>query len=130
MDRSTKRSRAKGEVREPKAQELTYAVSSGNVFEDLGLENPQDLLQKSRLVSLIGSVIQSREWTQSKAAAVMGIAQPDLSKLLKGHIAGFSLDRLLSMLLALGVSVRIQYQVPEELSFPGKLTVEAAPLAG
>ena len=46
--------------------------------------------------------------SQTAAAKLMGVAQPDLSKLLKGRVTGFSLDRLLGFIRALGTDVEIK----------------------
>ena len=48
------------------------------------------------------------ELTQSAAAKRIGIAQPDLSKILRGNFSGFSLERLLSAVMKLGSDVEIK----------------------
>lgn len=52
--------------------------------------------------------IESLAMSQTAAAKLMGVAQPDLSKLLKGRVTGFSLDRLLGFIRALGTDVEIK----------------------
>jgi predicted XRE-type DNA-binding protein len=84
-----------------------YEVSSGNVFADLGLPDAEELLLKSQLVIELQRLIKLRKLTQSKAAALMGVAQPDLSNLLKGKLRGFSVERLLLMLTAFGRDIDI-----------------------
>ncbi len=106
---------------------MTFTRSSGNVFADLGLENPEELLHKSRLVSVIGSVIARRRLTQVKAAAIMGVAQSDLSKLLRGRTTSFSIDRLFGMLVSLGVSPHISFEVPAKYGAPGRVVMEDLP---
>ncbi len=81
--------------------------SSGNVFEDMGLPEPGERIAKAKLVLIIEAVIKRQKLNQTRAATVMGVSQPDLSKLLKGRTQGFSIDRLLAMLLALGMDVSI-----------------------
>jgi predicted XRE-type DNA-binding protein len=105
-------------------EEVKFTRSSGNVFADLGLENPEDLLQKSYFVSIIGTVIKKRRLTQVRAAEIMNIAQPDLSKLLRGRTTGFSLDRLLVMLVSLGVSPHIRFEIPTKFGRPGRVVME------
>ncbi len=81
--------------------------SCGNVFADLGLANPEELLQKSRLVVAIQDAMRDRGLNQTNAAKLMKVNQPDLSKLLRGRMTSFTLDRLFGMLNALGSDVEI-----------------------
>ena len=81
--------------------------SSGNVFADLGLPNPEDRLAKAELVRRISVIISERRLTQLEAAAVLGIDQPKVSALVRGRLGGFSLERLLRFLNVLGRDVEI-----------------------
>ena len=58
---------------------------SGNVFADLGLPNPEERLTKADLAMQIADGIRSRRLTQAKAAALFGIDQPKISRLLGGR---------------------------------------------
>ena len=82
-------------------------VGSGNVFVDLGIDNPSEAVLKSDLVMLIQDQIERLGLTQARAAALMGISQPDVSKLLRGRTSGFSLDRVFAFVRALGGDVDI-----------------------
>ena len=86
--------------------------SSGNVFADLGLAEPDELLVKARLAFELASVITARKLTQRAAAELMGIDQPKVSHLLHGRLDGFSTDRLLTWLNALGRDVEIIVRTP------------------
>ena len=81
--------------------------SSGNVFADIGLPEPEVELLKAQLASLIRQVIEERQLTQADAAALMGIDQPKVSALLNGRLTNFSSERLLRLLTALGRDVDI-----------------------
>jgi predicted XRE-type DNA-binding protein len=81
--------------------------SSGNVFEDLGFPNPEEALLKAELAVRILEIVTGRKLTQKKAAVVLGIDQPKVSALLRGKLAGFSIERLLRFLNALGQDVDI-----------------------
>src|SRR4051794_10119349 len=85
----------------------TVEASSGNVFADLGLKNPEELLAKAELVQRISDIIAERKLTQARAAKVLGIDQPKVSALLRGKLDGFSIDRLFRFLNALGKDVEI-----------------------
>jgi predicted XRE-type DNA-binding protein len=88
--------------------DVSVTRSSGNVFADLGLPNSEEELVKARLVVELRSHIKELGISQTAAAKLMGVAQPDLSKLLKGRVTGFSLDRLLGFVRALGTDVEIK----------------------
>jgi predicted XRE-type DNA-binding protein len=105
---------------------VTFTRSSGNVFADLGLDNPEELLRKSYFVSLMNAVIKMRKLNQVRAAEIMGISQPDLSKLLHGRTTGFTIDRLFGMVAAIGVSAHISFEVPERFGRPGRVVMEQA----
>lgn len=80
---------------------------SGNVFADLGLPDADNHLLKAELVSRIDQIIRQRRLTQPKAAAILGISQPDVSRLLKGKFREYSMERLFRLLQALGQDVEI-----------------------
>jgi predicted XRE-type DNA-binding protein len=80
---------------------------SGNVFADLGLPNPDLALAKAKLVQRIRELIEERKLTQAKAAGLLGIDQPKVSALVRGRVEGYSIDRLIRFLNALGQRVEI-----------------------
>src|SRR5262249_21017173 len=87
--------------------QVTIEPGSGNVFADLGLKTPEELLAKAELVQRIGEILAERKLTQTRAAALLGIDQPKVSALMRGKLDGFSLDRLFRFLNALGRDVDI-----------------------
>jgi predicted XRE-type DNA-binding protein len=84
-----------------------YVPSSGNVFADLNLPHADDLLAKAELAAKIIAEIQRRRITQAQAAALLGIDQPKISALKQGKLSGFSIERLMRLLLLLGRDVEI-----------------------
>jgi predicted XRE-type DNA-binding protein len=82
--------------------------SSGNVFADLGLPNPEERMLKARIASAISKAVKRHALTQVVAAERMGIAQADVSKILNGRLSGYSLERLLSLVQSLGNDVEIK----------------------
>jgi len=81
--------------------------SSGNVFADLGLPNADEHLIKADIVLAIAERIRAKRLTQAEVSKLIGLAQPDVSKLLRGHFTGYSFERLFGFLTALGENVRI-----------------------
>jgi predicted XRE-type DNA-binding protein len=82
-------------------------IGSGNVFADLGLPNPEEMLVKAQLAKQIYICITERKLTQAEAATILGIDQPKVSNLINGKLAAFSIDRLFRFLTALDLNVEI-----------------------
>ena len=82
--------------------------TSGNIFADLGLPNADEHMLKARLVMFIGQRIEQLGLTQQAAAKRIGVSQPDVSNMLRGRFEGFSLERLLGFVRALGSDVEIK----------------------
>jgi predicted XRE-type DNA-binding protein len=68
------------------SNQIKATQSSGNVFADLGLKNPDERLAKAELAIRIAATIKARKLTQIAAAEVCGIDQPKISKLMRGDL--------------------------------------------
>lgn len=106
--------------------EIPVTRGSGNVFADLGLPNPEEHLAKARLVSLIDDALRARRLTQQRAAVLLGIDQPKVSRMLRGHFEGFSTQRLLDFLTLLGRDVEITVRAAPKSRKRGRLSILAA----
>jgi predicted XRE-type DNA-binding protein len=84
-----------------------FEIGSDNVFRDIGVPRPKEALAKSQLVISISDAIKRRKLSQRAAAELVGLDQPKISRLLVGDTTGFSLDRLLVILTALGRDIEI-----------------------
>jgi predicted XRE-type DNA-binding protein len=73
--------------------------SSGNVFEDLGLPDPEERLTKAELVRAIRMAIGSRDAIE--VAQLLGIAPADVADLMRGRFSTFSKERLAGFLESL-----------------------------
>ena len=97
---------------------------SGNVFADLGLPDANAHLVKAELVSRIDDIVRNRGITRAEAARLLGLSQPDVSRLLRGDFREYSLERLLRLLTALGLDVDIVIRQPRSAS-GGELRIAA-----
>jgi len=81
--------------------------SSGNIFADLGLANPEQERLKAHLTLRIYRIIKARKLTQARAGEIIGVAQPQVSLLMRNRSGNFSIERLMNFLTALGQDVEI-----------------------
>jgi len=91
----------------------TITNGTGNVFADLNLPDSEDRLLKARLTAVISETITQLGLTQTAAAERLGIAQPDVSNILRGRLRGFSLERLFDFARALGNDIEITVRRPQ-----------------
>ena len=88
-------------------EKIEFEAGSGNVFADIGVKNPEEALLKAQLAMVIGNLIRKLDLTQGQAAAKLGIDQPKVSMLLRGHLRDFSVERLFRFVNALEQDIRI-----------------------
>lgn len=97
---------------------------SGNVFADLGLPDADAHVLKADLVARIDRIVRERGLKQVETAKLLGLSQPDVSRLLRGNFREYSMERLLRLLTALGQDVNIVIRESRSEQ-PGRLSVEA-----
>jgi predicted XRE-type DNA-binding protein len=95
-------------------EEIEVMHGSGNIFEDLNLPEPEELLAKAALGLQIHDAIVERGWTQVQAATALGIPQPKVSALMGARLSGFSIERLLRLLLRLDRDIEITVRPKRE----------------
>ncbi len=86
-----------------------FEGGSGNVFADLGLPNAEERHKKSQLAMAIADTIAAQGLTQKVAAFKVGdgLTQADVSHILNGRLRGYSVERLVDVLTALGNDVSV-----------------------
>jgi predicted XRE-type DNA-binding protein len=71
-------------------------------------EDAANMSMRSNLLIAIEQQVRSWNVTQGEASRRLGITQPRLNDLLRGRIANFSLDMLVKLAGAAGLSVRLE----------------------
>ena len=97
----------------------------GNVFADMGLSDAAELDTKARLGAALNLTVKRQRLTQAQVATALGINQPKVSALLNYKLEGFSVERLLRFLTALGHDVEIVIR-PRPRARSARLAVRAA----
>ena len=109
------------------SNDRTIHRSRGNVFADLGLADADLRLAKAYLARIIGTVIRDRKLTQTEAARLMRFEQPDVSDIVRGRLARFSLERLERGLQGLDMDITIRVQPRSARRARATLTVGYVP---
>jgi len=97
--------------------------SSGNIFADMGLPNADEELAKAEVSLRIEELIRELGLSQEQAARRMGISQESVSRIVRGRLYGYSLNRLLRCLKALGQDVEILIRPASADREEGELSV-------
>ena len=97
---------------------------SGNGLADLGSPATEIHLLKAGLATRINRMIQERGLKQVEAARLLGLSQPDVSRLVRGNFREYSVERLLRLLAALGSDVRIVIREAHSTR-QGRLSIES-----
>lgn len=103
-----------------------HTVGSGNIFADLGLPNAEEHQLKAGLLIQIKRLIAQRGLTQTDAAKLVQMKQPDLSRLLRGHFKIASVEKLMRMLTAFDQDVEITIKPRRSRGEAGKITLKTA----
>jgi predicted XRE-type DNA-binding protein len=87
---------------------IKFEEGSGNVFADLALRDADQLLARAQIGFHVFKILAEKKLKQREIAAVLGIAQPDVSHLMNGHFSRFTTDKLLDFLKRLDRKVMIE----------------------
>ena len=87
---------------------------------------PEEAQAKAELTARIAEIITTAGLTQAAAARILGVDQPKVSALLRGRLSGFSTDRLLKFVIALGRDVQIVIRARSKAKGRGHLRVVSA----
>ena len=109
-----------------RAESATITRGSTNVFKDLGYPDAAERQAKLRLAYALNQVLEDRGLTQTAAAAVLRLSQPKVSALRNYKLAGFSVERLMTLLNALGQDVEIIVRNKPRSRQSGRIKVVAA----
>ena len=108
------------------ATDAQVTPSSGNVFADLGLPEPEVRLAKAELARQIDSAISGRRLSRGAAARLLGLTASDLAALIEGRLSAFSVETLAHYLTVLGMDVQIVVSEKPANAPAGRLSVVTA----
>ena len=89
-------------------------VGSGNFLADRDYADPAETQVKFRLANQIALLMEDHALRQADVCKLTGLKQPDVSTIVTGNVAGFSVWRLLQALKSLGQRVTISVEAPKD----------------
>ena len=104
---------------------VEFRRGSDNIFADIGLPNPEELLVKAQLTAVIQQEIKRRKLTQKQIGEILGVNQAEVSRLMRSF-GKFSVGRLLIFLNRLGRDVEIVIPPARRLKKAAQTLVKAA----
>lgn len=110
--------------RNPGRKERVYHGTE-NVFADLGFREAAGRQAKLRLAYVLNQLLDQRSLTQTAAATLLGLSQPKVSALKNYKLGGFSVERLMTFLTALGQDVEIVIRNKPRSRQSARITVTA-----
>jgi predicted XRE-type DNA-binding protein len=97
------------------------AVIKADIFDNLGISHSEasELRMRADLLDAILRVVHRRKYTQKQLAVILDDHQPNMSDLMNGKIAKFSIDKLVRYADRLGIETRIQTVEHKERQLAG-----------
>src|SRR5437763_6084624 len=103
-------------------RKVRVEAGSDNIFADLRLPDAEAHFLKAQIVSEIYRLTKERKLTQASAGKRMGISQPEVSRMFKGHFREYSVDRLMEFVTAFDRDVEIVVKPHKKTGRQGRIT--------
>jgi predicted XRE-type DNA-binding protein len=94
---------------------------TGNIFADLGLPDAGPHFLKAQIVAEIYRLAAANKMTQAQTGKRLGISQPEVSRMFKGHFREYSIERLMEFLTSFDRDVEIVVR-PRKSRKVGRIT--------
>lgn len=118
----------KNTTKQQKLPKLTHdpvTMGSSNLFADLDFSDANLHLEKVKLAVKIADLIKGRNLLQKETARLLKIDQPKVSRLLRGLVREFSLEKLMEFAGKLGAPHEVSEKIIES---PGPMRTSSAPI--
>jgi predicted XRE-type DNA-binding protein len=109
------------------ARKVKVDVGSGNIFADLGLPDAEIHFLRAQIVSEIYRLTNERKLTQTQAGRLMGVSQPEVSRMFKGNFREYSIERLMGFLTSFDRDVEIVVKPHRRTGKAGRITFSPLP---
>jgi len=109
-------------------RKVKIEAGSGNIFADLGLPDAGTHFLKAQIVSEIYRLTNERKLTQGEVGKLLGISQPEISRMFKGNFREYSIDRLMGFLTSFDRDVDIVVKPHKKSGKAGRITFSPLPV--
>ncbi|NTG30117.1 XRE family transcriptional regulator [Agrobacterium rhizogenes] len=109
-----------------KTEHVEVHASNPNIFAELGLPDAENHFLKAQIVAALYRLVTEQKLNQAKAGALMGITQPEVSRLFRGHFREYSVERLMGFLTSFNQDVEITVRPHAKAGEAGSITFNAA----
>lgn len=98
--------------RKPEVADDDFIVGSGDYLKDRGYAEPGEARAKFFLSNQIAIAVETLALSQTEAAKMTGLKQPDISRIVNGNVSEYSVWRLIRVLRDLGWNISIEVRPP------------------
>ena len=109
-------------------RKVKIETGSGNIFADLGLPDADTHFLKAQIVSEIYWLTNERKLTQGEVGKLLGISQPEVSRMFKGNFREYSIDRLMGFLTSFDRDVDIVVKPHKKSGKASRITFSPIPI--
>jgi predicted XRE-type DNA-binding protein len=99
-------------------------AGSGNIFADLGLPDAGPHFLKAQIVAELHRLAAAQKLTQAQIGKRLGISQPEVSRMFKGHFREYSIERLMEFLTSFDRDVQIVVRPRKRPGKAGRITFD------
>jgi predicted XRE-type DNA-binding protein len=91
------------------SEEISVARLKGDIFDNLGIPHSQasELRMRADILDAILRIIEREQLSQRELAVILDDHQPNMSDLMRGKIAKFSIEKLVRYADRLGIETRV-----------------------
>jgi predicted XRE-type DNA-binding protein len=106
-------------------RKLKIEKADDNIFADLGLPDAGPHMIKAEIVSELYRIAKALKLTQVAIAKRLGVSQPEVSRLFKGHFREYSIERLMGFLTSFDRDVEIVVRPRRMAGKAGRITFKS-----
>lgn len=101
-------------------------AGSGNIFADLGLPEAGPHFLKAQIVAEIYRLATAAKLTQTQVGKRLGVSQPEVSRMFRGHFREYSIERLMEFVTSFDRDVEIVVRPHRKSGKAGRITFHPA----
>ncbi|HVZ54284.1 MAG TPA: helix-turn-helix transcriptional regulator [Pseudolabrys sp.] len=97
-------------------------AGTDNIFADLGVPEAGPHFLKAQIVAELYRLATTAKLTQAQIGKRLGISQPEVSRMFKGHFREYSIERLMEFLTSFDRDIDIVVRPHKKAGKSGRIT--------